>query len=51
MSIIDLAIKPGRLRADNPVSVDLKPRKDTSKLFSFPYGARTRSMMNRKASS
>jgi integrase len=35
--LFDLAIKPGRLRADNPVSVDLKPRKDKSKLFSFLY--------------
>lgn len=32
-----LSIKPGRLRSDNPVSVDLLPGPDSPKLFSFLY--------------
>lgn len=35
--LFDLAIKPGRLRADNPVSSDLRPGKDAPKLFCFLY--------------
>lgn len=35
--LFDLAVKPGRLRTDNPVSVDSKPRRDSAKLFSFLY--------------
>lgn len=35
--LFDLAIKPGRLRADNPVSKDLRPRKDRPKLYGFLY--------------
>lgn len=35
--LFDLAVKPGRLRADNPVSIDSKPRRDSAKLFSFLY--------------
>jgi hypothetical protein len=35
--MFELAIKPGRLRVDNPVSPDLRPRKDSSKLFGFLY--------------
>ncbi len=35
--LFDLAIKPGRLRTDNPVSKDLKPRKDKPKLYGFLY--------------
>jgi hypothetical protein len=31
--LFDLAIKPGRLRADSPVSRDLRPRKDKPKLW------------------
>ena len=37
--LFDLAIKPGRLRTDNPVSVDLRPSKDAPKLYSFLYPA------------
>lgn len=33
--LFDLAIRPGRLREDNPVSRDLKVRKDPSKLYAF----------------
>lgn len=35
--LFDLAVKPGRLRADNPVSEDLRPSKDAPKLFGFLY--------------
>ncbi|HKP58655.1 MAG TPA: hypothetical protein VJV78_18165 [Polyangiales bacterium] len=35
--LFDLAIKPGRLRTDNPVSEDLRPSKDAPKLYSFLY--------------
>lgn len=35
--LFDLSIKPGRLRADNPVSSDLRPGKDAPKLFCFLY--------------
>jgi len=35
--LFDLAIKPGRLRTDNPVSRDLKPRRDKPKLYGFLY--------------
>lgn len=35
--MFDLAIKPGRLRADNPVSEDLRPEKDAPKLFAYLY--------------
>jgi integrase len=35
--LFDLAIKPGRLRIDNPVSPDLKPRKDAPRLFGWLY--------------
>lgn len=35
--LFDLAIKPGRLRRDNPVSTDLRPRKDAPRLYSFLY--------------
>lgn len=37
--LFDLAVKPGRLRTDNPVSRDLRPRKDKPKLFGFLYPA------------
>jgi integrase len=35
--LFELAVKPGRLRADNPVSRDLRPSKDKPKLYSFLY--------------
>jgi integrase len=35
--LFDLAIKPGKLRKDNPVSIDLLPRKDPPKLYAFLY--------------
>lgn len=35
--LFDLAVKPGRLRATNPVSTDLRPRRDSQKLYSFLY--------------
>lgn len=35
--LFDLAVKPGRLRSDNPVSKDLRPSKDKPKLYSFLY--------------
>jgi integrase len=35
--LFDLAVKPGRLRTDNPVSSDLRPRRDAQKLYSFLY--------------
>jgi integrase len=35
--LFDLAIKPGRLRTDNPVSIDFLPGKGSTKLFSFLY--------------
>lgn len=35
--LFDLAVKPGRLRTDNPVSVDLLPEKDSEKLYCFLY--------------
>jgi integrase len=35
--LFDLAIKPGRLRTDNPVSTDLRPGKDHPKLFGYLY--------------
>lgn len=35
--LFELAVKPGRLRTDNPVSQDLRPAKDKPKLFSFLY--------------
>jgi integrase len=35
--LFDLAIKPGRLRTDNPVSVDLRPRRDAPKLYGYLY--------------
>ena len=35
--LFDLAIKPARLRKDNPVSEDLRVAKDKSKLYSFLY--------------
>jgi integrase len=35
--LFDLSIKPGHLRADNPVSSDLRPGKDAPKLFCFLY--------------
>ena len=35
--LFDLAIKPSRLRSDNPVSEDLRPRKDRPKLFGYLY--------------
>jgi integrase len=35
--LFDLAVKPGRLRSDNPVSKDLRPPKDKPKLYSFLY--------------
>lgn len=37
--LFDLAIKPGRLRSDNPVSEDMRPERDTPKLFCFLYPA------------
>ena len=37
--LFDLAIKPGRLRSDNPVSSDLRPGRDSAKLFCFLYPA------------
>jgi integrase len=35
--LFDLAVKPGRLRPDNPVSPDLKPRKGSAQLFGWLY--------------
>jgi integrase len=35
--LFDLAIRPGRLREDNPVSDDLLPSKGPSKLYSYLY--------------
>lgn len=35
--LFDLAIKPGRLRKDNPVSDDLLPAKGAPKLYSYLY--------------
>ena len=35
--LFDLAIKPGRLRHNSPVSVDLRPAKGRPKLYSFLY--------------
>jgi integrase len=35
--LFDLAVKPGRLRSDNPVSIDLRPGRDSPKLYSFLY--------------
>lgn len=35
--LFDLAIKPGRLRTDNPVSEDMRPERDTPKLYCFLY--------------
>jgi integrase len=35
--MFDLAVKPGRLRSDNPVSVDLLPSKGRNKIYSFLY--------------
>lgn len=35
--LFDLAIRPGRLREDNPVSEDLLPSKGASKLYSYLY--------------
>jgi len=35
--LFDLAVKPGRLRSDNPVTVDLRPRKGSSKIYGFLY--------------
>lgn len=35
--IFDLAIRPVRIRTDNPVSDDLRPARDASKLYSFLY--------------
>lgn len=35
--LFDLAIKPGRLRKDNPVSIDSLPEPDPEKLYSFLY--------------
>lgn len=35
--LFDLAVKPGRLRTDNPVSRDMRPRRDKPKLYSFLY--------------
>ncbi|HEV7717194.1 MAG TPA: tyrosine-type recombinase/integrase [Steroidobacteraceae bacterium] len=43
--LFDLAIKPGRLRTDNPVSVDLKPRRDPAKMFAFLYPDELLSML------
>lgn len=35
--LFDLAIKPGRLRTDNPVSEDLRPERDKEKVYCFLY--------------
>jgi integrase len=35
--LFELAVKPGRLRTTNPVSEDLRPRRDAAKLFGFLY--------------
>lgn len=35
--LFDLAVKPGRLRGDNPVSKDIRPRKDAPQLYSYLY--------------
>jgi len=35
--LFDLAIKPGRLRRDTPVSIDLRPARGKPKLYSFLY--------------
>ncbi|HEX7481244.1 MAG TPA: tyrosine-type recombinase/integrase [Polyangiales bacterium] len=43
--LFDLAIKPGRLRKDNPVSVDLRPSKDAAKLYGFLYPAELLSVL------
>jgi integrase len=43
--LFDLAVKPGRLRADNPVSTDLRPRKDGQKLYSFLYPAELQALL------
>lgn len=35
--MFELAVKPGRLRTTNPVTIDLRPRKGASKIYSFLY--------------
>lgn len=35
--LFELAVKPGRLRPDNPVSPDARPRKGRAKLFGYLY--------------
>lgn len=35
--LFDLSIRPGRLRADNPVTADFLPKKDPAKMFAFLY--------------
>jgi len=47
--LFDLAIKPGRLRTDNPVSRDLRPRKDKPKLFGFLYPAELLALLGCRA--
>jgi len=47
--LFDLSIKPGRLRADNPVSSDLRPGKDAPKLFSFLYPGELVALLGCKA--
>lgn len=45
--LFDLAIKPGRLRTDNPVSKeDHRPRKGKPKLFVFLYPAELLALLN-----
>lgn len=47
--LFDLAVKPGRLRSDNPVSDDLKPGKDKPKLYSFLYPAEVLALLGAPA--
>lgn len=47
--LFDLAVKPGRLRSDNPVSDDLRPGKDKPKLYSFLYPAELLALLAARA--
>lgn len=43
--LFDLAIRPGRLRTDNPVTTDVRPAKDVPKLYSFLFPAELQALL------
>ena len=43
--LFDLAIKPGRLRKDSPVSADLRPSRGKPKLFGYLYPSEVLSLL------